>query len=120
LRTGIGEETTVAERSLRPRNTGVIQNLMEAGINFFPDVTPEERPADLYFDECLRMVSQADEMGFHHVRIVEHYFHRYGGYSPNPIVFLSAAAQRTKSLRLGTRAGLPGFKKPLKLARGGE
>ena len=34
---------------------------MEAGINFFPDVTPQERPADIYFDECLRMVSQADE-----------------------------------------------------------
>ena len=89
---------------------------MEAGINFFPDVTPQERPAELYFDECLRMVSQADEMGFHHVRIVEHYFHRYGGYSPNPIVFLSAAAQRSRRLKLITGAVLPAFNHPLKLA----
>ena len=89
---------------------------MEAGINFFPDVTPQERPADIYFDECLRMVSQADEMGFHHVRIVEHYFHRYGGYSPNPIVFLSAAAQRSRRLKLITGAVLPAFNHPLKLA----
>src|SRR5204862_7837296 len=100
LRTRHGKETAAAERSLRTRNTGVIQNLMEAGINFFPDVTPQERPADIYFDECLRMVAQADELGFHHVRIVEHYFHRYGGYSPNPIVFLSAAAQRSRRLKL--------------------
>jgi alkanesulfonate monooxygenase SsuD/methylene tetrahydromethanopterin reductase-like flavin-dependent oxidoreductase (luciferase family) len=89
---------------------------MEAGINFFPDVTPQERPADIYFDECLRIVSQADELGFHHVRIVEHYFHRYGGYSPNPIVFLSAAAQRSRRLRLITGAVLPAFNHPLKLA----
>ena len=89
---------------------------MEAGINFFPDVTPEERPADVYFDESLRMVAQADELGFHHVRIVEHYFHRYGGYSPNPIVFLSAAAQRSRRLRLITGAVLPAFNHPLKLA----
>ena len=89
---------------------------MEAGINFFPDVTPQERPADIYFDECLRMVAQADELGFHHVRIVEHYFHRYGGYSPNPIVFLSAAAQRSRRIKLITGAVLPAFNHPLKLA----
>ena len=89
---------------------------MEAGVNFFPDVTPEERPADVYFEECLKVVGQADELGFHHVRIVEHYFHRYGGYSPNPIVFLSAAAQRSRRLKLITGAVLPAFNHPLKLA----
>ena len=98
------------------QNSFSVQNLMEAGLNSFPDVTPEERPADVYFEECLRMVSQADELGFHHVRIVEHYFHRYGGYSPNPIVFLSAAAQRSRRLKLITGAVLPAFNHPLKLA----
>jgi alkanesulfonate monooxygenase SsuD/methylene tetrahydromethanopterin reductase-like flavin-dependent oxidoreductase (luciferase family) len=89
---------------------------MESGINFFPDVTPEEKPADVYFDECLRMVALAEELGFHHIRIVEHYFNRYGGYSPNPIVFLSAAAQRSGRLKLITGAVLPAFNHPLKLA----
>src|SRR5436189_2622755 len=89
---------------------------MEVGVNFFPDVRPEEKPADVYFDESLRLVAQADELGFHHVRIVEHYFHRYGGYSPNPIVFLSAAAQRSRRLKLITGAVLPAFNHPLKLA----
>ncbi len=56
-------------------------------------------------------------MGFSHVRIVEHYFHYYGGYSPNPIVFLAAAAQRTRRARLVTGAKtLPAFNHPLKLA----
>ncbi len=89
---------------------------MRAGLNFFPDVTPEEKPADIYFDESLRLVEQADQLGFHHIRIVEHYFHRYGGYSPNPITFLSAAAQRSRRLRLITGAVLPAFNHPLKLA----
>ena len=34
-----------------------------------------------------------------HIRTVEHYFEPYGGYSPNPIVFLAAAAQRTTQAR---------------------
>src|ERR1043166_2921309 len=89
---------------------------MEVGVNFFPDVRPEEKPADVYFDESLRLVAQADELGFHHVRIVEHYFERYGGDSPHPITFLSAASQRSRRIKLITGAVLPAFNHPLKLA----
>jgi alkanesulfonate monooxygenase SsuD/methylene tetrahydromethanopterin reductase-like flavin-dependent oxidoreductase (luciferase family) len=89
---------------------------MEFGMQFFPDVGPEEKPAAAYFDEALRLVDLVDEHGYGHVRIIEHYFHPYGGYSPNPIVFLSAAAQRTKKARLITGAVLPVFNNPLNLA----
>jgi alkanesulfonate monooxygenase SsuD/methylene tetrahydromethanopterin reductase-like flavin-dependent oxidoreductase (luciferase family) len=89
---------------------------MEVGVNFFPDVRPEEKAADVYFDECLRLVALSDQLGFHHVRIVEHYFDRYGGYSPNPITFLSAASQRSSRIKLITGAVLPAFNHPLKLA----
>jgi alkanesulfonate monooxygenase SsuD/methylene tetrahydromethanopterin reductase-like flavin-dependent oxidoreductase (luciferase family) len=89
---------------------------MEFGMQFFPDVGPAEKPGAAYFDEALRLVDLADEHGYRHVRIVEHYFHPYGGYSPNPIVFLSAAAQRTRQARLITGAVLPVFNNPLKLA----
>jgi alkanesulfonate monooxygenase SsuD/methylene tetrahydromethanopterin reductase-like flavin-dependent oxidoreductase (luciferase family) len=51
-----------------------------------------------------------------HARTVEHYFETYGGYSPNPIVFLAALSQRTKTMRLVTGAVLPVFNNPLKLA----
>ncbi len=89
---------------------------MDVGINFFPDVTPDEKPAAVYFDECLQIASDADRLGFHHLRIVEHYFERYGGYSPNPLLFLTAASQRTQRIRLITGAVLPAFNHPLKLA----
>ena len=89
---------------------------MQFGVQFFPDVRPEDRSAEQYFREALDLAENADRLGFTHIRIVEHYFHYYGGYSPNPIVFLAAAAQRTKRARLVTGAVLPAFNNPLKLA----
>ena len=89
---------------------------MQFGVQFFPDVRPEDRSAAQYFREALDITEEADRLGYSHIRIVEHYFHYYGGYSPNPIVFLAAAAQRTKRARLVTGAVLPAFNNPLKLA----
>ena len=89
---------------------------MEFGMQFFPDVRPGEKSAAQYFDESLRLVEWCDVYGYSHVRIVEHYFHHWGGYSPNPVVFLTAASQRTKRARLVTGAVLPVFNHPLKLA----
>jgi alkanesulfonate monooxygenase SsuD/methylene tetrahydromethanopterin reductase-like flavin-dependent oxidoreductase (luciferase family) len=89
---------------------------MQFGVQFFPDARPEERSAEAYFRDALDLSEEADRLGFSHIRIVEHYFHYYGGYSPNPIVFLAAAAQRTRQARLVTGAVLPAFNNPLKLA----
>src|SRR3954451_7921408 len=89
---------------------------MRFGVQFFPDVKPEEKSAEAYFREALELTEEADRLGFSHIRIVEHYFHFYGGYSPNPIVFLAAAAQLTRRARLVTGAVLPAFNNPLKLA----
>jgi len=89
---------------------------MDFGLNFFPSVGPDEKPADTYFAEALSLVDLLDELGFGHVRTVEHYFEPYGGYSPNPAVFLAAAAQRSRRARLVTGAVLPIFNNPLKLA----
>lgn len=89
---------------------------MRFGVQFFPDVRPEDKSAEAYFREALDLAEEADRLDFSHIRIVEHYFHYYGGYSPNPIVFLAAAAQRTRQARLVTGAVLPAFNNPLKLA----
>jgi alkanesulfonate monooxygenase SsuD/methylene tetrahydromethanopterin reductase-like flavin-dependent oxidoreductase (luciferase family) len=89
---------------------------MQFGVNFFPSLGPAEMPAARYWNEALDLAEHADRLGYHHIRTVEHYFEPYGGYSPNPIVFLAAAAQRTKRVRLVTGAVLPVFNHPLKLA----
>jgi alkanesulfonate monooxygenase SsuD/methylene tetrahydromethanopterin reductase-like flavin-dependent oxidoreductase (luciferase family) len=89
---------------------------MQFGVQFFPVVSPREKSAQAYFAESLALTERAEQLGFTHARTVEHYFERYGGYSPNPMVFLSAVAARTRSIRLVTGAILPVFNHPLKLA----
>ena len=89
---------------------------MEFGVQFFPDVKPEQKSGAQYFDEALVLAEEAERLGFTHIRIVEHYFHYYGGYSSNPMLFLAAAAQCTRRSRLVTGAVLPVFNHPLKLA----
>jgi alkanesulfonate monooxygenase SsuD/methylene tetrahydromethanopterin reductase-like flavin-dependent oxidoreductase (luciferase family) len=89
---------------------------MEFGVQFFPAVDPAQKPAEQYWREALELTALAEELGFSNVRTVEHYFNPYGGYSPDPLIFLSAAAARTRSLRLVTGAVLPVFNNPLKLA----
>jgi alkanesulfonate monooxygenase SsuD/methylene tetrahydromethanopterin reductase-like flavin-dependent oxidoreductase (luciferase family) len=89
---------------------------MEFGINFFPTHDPKKIDAAQYYGECMTLVGLCDALGYRHVRAVEHYFEPYGGYSPNPIVFLTAASQHSRNARLITGAVLPVFNHPLKLA----
>jgi alkanesulfonate monooxygenase SsuD/methylene tetrahydromethanopterin reductase-like flavin-dependent oxidoreductase (luciferase family) len=89
---------------------------MQFGVQFFPAVDHTDKSAAHYYAESLAIVEEADQLGYSHARTVEHYFTRYGGYSPNPIVFLTAMSQRTKTMRLVTGALLPVFNHPFKLA----
>jgi alkanesulfonate monooxygenase SsuD/methylene tetrahydromethanopterin reductase-like flavin-dependent oxidoreductase (luciferase family) len=89
---------------------------MDFGLQFFPCVGPEDKSAHQYWQESLALVRLCDELGYTNVRTVEHYFRPYGGYSPNPLTFLSAAAMCTAKARLITGAVLPVFNNPLKLA----
>ena len=89
---------------------------MQFGLNFFPCVGPVDKSGEQYFREALDLAQLGDELGYSHIRQVEHYFKPYGGYSPNPLLFLSAVSQRTKRIRLLTGAVLPAFNNPLKLA----
>ena len=86
------------------------------GLHFFPDFSPAEKSAEACFRDFLAQVDLVDELGFSFVRIVEHYFEPYGGYSPNPLIFLAAASQRTRKARLIPGALLPIFNNPLKMA----
>jgi alkanesulfonate monooxygenase SsuD/methylene tetrahydromethanopterin reductase-like flavin-dependent oxidoreductase (luciferase family) len=89
---------------------------MRFGLNFFPSFRQSDLTTAAYFDQVLRMCERADELGYHSVKAVEHYFHDYGGQTPNPIVLLSAIAARTRRLRPITGAVIPAFNHPVKLA----
>lgn len=89
---------------------------MKIGINFLPDVSWEQQSGQHYLSEALELCAQADELGLDHVKITEHYLGPYGGYCPSPVVFLAAAAQRTRRTRLITGCVLPIFRHPVLLA----
>jgi len=86
------------------------------GMQFFPDVNEAEKTPEAYYADAMRLVDYCDVYGYSHVRTVEHYFHYWGGYSPSPLIFLTAASQHTKSAKLITGAVVPAFNHPLKLA----
>lgn len=89
---------------------------MNFGLNFFPSYRLADLSAAEYFDQVLRLAERADQLGFRSIKTVEHYFHDYGGSTPNPIVLLSAIAARTRQARLITGAVIPAFNHPVKLA----
>ncbi len=88
---------------------------MKFGLNFFPAFRPSDNTTANYYDQCLRIAERADLLGFNSIKTVEHSFYDYGGHSPNPCVFLSAIAARTKRIRLITGAVIPAFHHPAHL-----
>jgi len=60
----------------------------------------ERTELDLY-QNALNQVELADKLGYHYAWEVEHHFLEEYSHSPQPEVFLAAASQRTKQIRLG-------------------
>src|SRR3954469_293052 len=88
---------------------------MNFGINFFPAFREADSTTAAYYDQCLHLAERADVLGYHSIKTVEHSFFDYGGRSPNPCVFLSAVAARTKRIRVITGAVIPAFHHPAHL-----
>ncbi len=59
-------------------------------------------PHGEYMRTFVDFLASAEELGFDGVWANEHHFHPYGGFIPSPPVMLSALAQRTSHVRLGT------------------
>src|SRR5437667_12264064 len=91
---------------------------MRFGLNFFPSFRPEDSTTADYYEQCLRIAERADVLGYSSIKTVEHSFYDYGGHSPNPCVFLSAVAARTRRIRLITGAVIPAFHHPAALGGG--
>jgi natural product biosynthesis luciferase-like monooxygenase protein len=86
------------------------------GLNFFPSFRLADMSTADYFGQALRLSERADQLGYHSVKTVEHYFHDYGGHTPNPVLLLAAVAARTRRIRPITGAVIPAFNHPVKLA----
>jgi natural product biosynthesis luciferase-like monooxygenase protein len=90
---------------------------MKFGVFSVVDHYPHElarTSAELYA-ELLEQVEAADELGFESFWIAEHHFHEYGAI-PRPPVWMAAAAERTKQIRLGAAVVVLPFDHPLRSA----
>ncbi|MFQ5521760.1 MAG: LLM class flavin-dependent oxidoreductase [Candidatus Methylomirabilia bacterium] len=90
---------------------------MKFGIFSVVDHYPKELPrtSGQFYAELLEQVEAAEEWGFESFWVAEHHFHEYGGI-PRPPIWLGAAAQRTKRIRLGAAVVVLPFDNPLRAA----
>lgn len=90
---------------------------MRVGIFSVADHYPKElrRSATELYGELLDQAEAADALGFDSFWIAEHHFHEYGAI-PRPPVWLAAAAERTRRIRLGSAVVVLPFDNPLRTA----
>lgn len=74
-----------------------------------------ERTIPELYSQVMRQCELAEELGYDTFFCAEHHFHEYG-VVPDPAVMLSALAQRTTRIRLGTAISILTFHDPRRLA----
>ena len=107
-----------ARHRRRPVGDGVSPtSLMRFGLFSVVDHYPRElrRGTGEFYGELLEQAEAADELGFDSFWVAEHHFHEYGAI-PRPPVWMAAAAQRTRRLRLGSGVVVLPFDNPLRVA----
>lgn len=67
------------------------------------------------YGQVMRQCELAEQLGYDTFFCAEHHFHEYG-VVPDPAVMLSALAQRTKKIRLGTAISILTFHDPRRIA----
>lgn len=67
------------------------------------------------YNQVLQSCEAAERLGYDTFFCAEHHFHEYG-VVPDPAVMLSALAQRTKKIRLGTAISILTFHDPRRIA----
>jgi putative FMN-dependent luciferase-like monooxygenase len=83
-------------------------------LGVFTRLVDEVAPAQLYA-RALSLFETADALGFDTAWVAQHHAHNTGGL-PSPLVFLTAAAARTRHLRLATGIVTLPLENPVRLA----
>ena len=76
-----------------------MQGRAEMHFGIFDHMDRSGEPIAVQYENRLRMLEACDRAGFHGYHIAEHHQTPLG-FAPSPSVFLAAAAQRTKNIRL--------------------
>lgn len=92
--------------------SGAMNYSMFSVCDHYPD---RPRSGNEQLEQQLQDIVYAEELGYSGYWIAEHHFHEYGIVA-NPAPFLAAAAQRTKTIRLGPGISVLPFRNPLQIA----
>jgi alkanesulfonate monooxygenase SsuD/methylene tetrahydromethanopterin reductase-like flavin-dependent oxidoreductase (luciferase family) len=87
---------------------------MKFGTFYFFQAAPGQRHEDIIRGE-LEQIAWTEELGFDEIWITEHHFIEYG-LSVDPAALASAAASRTRRIRIGLAAAILPFHHPIRLA----
>ena len=88
---------------------------MKFGIHFQVPCADWQSPLQRY-QETLDLIQLGDELGFDYSWLAEMHFNPIRCITPSPLLVLAAAAQRTRSIRLGVAVNLLPFHHPIRLA----
>ena len=90
---------------------------MKFGYYFLNTYVPElDGESSELYSHWLEQIDAAEALGFDSLWATEHHFRYFGGMLPNPQLLLTAAAQRTKRMRLGAAVCLLPMHHPLQVA----
>jgi natural product biosynthesis luciferase-like monooxygenase protein len=64
----------------------------------------------------LEQIDAAENLAFDSLWVTEHHFRHFGGMLPNPQLLLTAAAQRTRRMRLGSAVSILPMHNPIRIA----
>lgn len=68
------------------------------------------------YEHWIEQIDAAESLGFDSLWVTEHHFRHFGGMMPSPALILTAAAQRTKRMRLGAAVSILPMHNPLRVA----
>ena len=88
--------------------------MAELGFGLFDWIDRATAPLHQLYEERLRLLEAADKAGFFCYHLAEHHATPLG-MAPSPALFLAAAAQRTRRIRLGPLVYLLPLHNPLRL-----
>jgi alkanesulfonate monooxygenase SsuD/methylene tetrahydromethanopterin reductase-like flavin-dependent oxidoreductase (luciferase family) len=88
--------------------------MVQVSFGLFDWIDRGNSPLPELYEGRLQLLEEADKAGFYSYHLAEHHFTPLG-MAPSPALFLSAAAQRTRNIRLGPLGYLLPLYNPLRL-----
>ncbi|MEU5697020.1 LLM class flavin-dependent oxidoreductase [Actinosynnema sp. NPDC020468] len=89
---------------------------MSLHLGFLTHVHGEDVPAGPLYRDLLELFVAAEELGYQSGWVAQHHLQPEHGRLPSPLVFLAAAAERTRRIHLGTAVTVLPLEHPLRLA----